>query len=69
MSGISTVGLDLAETVFQAHGADVPGWAVLRKTLRRDQVLAIFRPASSLWSPVEPPHSDPSLALRPQKRG
>lgn len=40
MSEIITVGLDLAKNVFQAHGADALGRAVLRKKLRRDQVLA-----------------------------
>ena len=42
MSEIITVGLDLAKNVFQAHGADVSGRPVLRKKLRRDQVLAFF---------------------------
>ena len=42
MSEITTVGLDLAKNVFQAHGADASGRAVLRKKLRRDQVLAFF---------------------------
>lgn len=37
-----TVGLDLAKNVFRAHGADASGRAVLRKKLRRDQVLAFF---------------------------
>lgn len=42
MSKIITVGLDLAKNVFQLHGADAAGRAVLRKKLRRDQVLAFF---------------------------
>jgi len=42
MSKIITVGLDLAKNVFQAHGADASGRAVVRKKLRRDQVLAFF---------------------------
>jgi transposase len=42
MSEIATVGLDLAQNVLQAHGADATGIAVLRKKLRRDQVLAYF---------------------------
>lgn len=42
MSEIITVGLDLAKNVFQAHGADASGQAVLRKKLRRDQVLSFF---------------------------
>ena len=42
MSEISTVGLDLAKTVFQVHGAGGSGQAVLRRKLRRHQVLAFF---------------------------
>ncbi|MDO9526566.1 MAG: IS110 family transposase, partial [Gemmobacter sp.] len=42
MSEIATVGLDLAKNVFQAHGADASGQTVVRKKLRRDQVLAFF---------------------------
>jgi len=48
MSDIVTVGLDLAKIVFQAHGADASGRAVLRKKLRRDQVLAFFSHAEHL---------------------
>jgi transposase len=39
---ISTIGIDLAKSVFQVHGADRGGTAILRKKLRRDQVLAFF---------------------------
>ncbi len=42
MSEMATLGLDLAKNVFQAHGADASGRVVLRKKLRRDQVLAFF---------------------------
>ncbi|MCA3456416.1 MAG: IS110 family transposase, partial [Rhodobacter sp.] len=42
MLEIITVGLDLAKNVFRVHGADGAGQAVLRKKLRRDQVLAVF---------------------------
>ena len=42
MSEIITVGLDLAKNVFQVHGADGTGRAVLRKKLRRAQVLEFF---------------------------
>lgn len=42
MSEIITVGLDLAKNVFQVHGADGAGRPVLRKKLRRDQVLGFF---------------------------
>ena len=35
---ITTIGIDLAKNVFQVHGVDRRGKAVLRKQLRRDQV-------------------------------
>ncbi|MBB1492683.1 IS110 family transposase [Paracoccus sp. MC1854] len=42
MSEITTIGLDLAKNVFQVHGADSSGRALLRRKLRRHQVLAFF---------------------------
>jgi transposase len=42
MNEITTIGLDLAKNVFQVHGADATGATVLRKRLRRGQVLAFF---------------------------
>ena len=42
MSGVSTIGLDLAKNVFQVHGSDASGTVTLRKKLRRDQVLKFF---------------------------
>src|SRR4029079_17404814 len=42
MSEITTIGLDLAKHVFQVHGIDAQGTTVLRKRLRRGQVLAFF---------------------------
>lgn len=37
-----TIGLDLAKSVFQVHGVDRAGAVVLRRQLRRAQVLAFF---------------------------
>ena len=42
MEEINTIGLDLAKSVFQVHGADASGAPVLRKKLRRDAVLGFF---------------------------
>ena len=42
MTEITTIGLDLAKTIFQVHGADQDGRPVLRKKLRRGQVLGFF---------------------------
>ena len=42
MTEVTTIGLDLAKNVFQAHGADGAGTIVFRRKLRREQVLAFF---------------------------
>jgi transposase len=42
MERITTIGLDLAKNVFQVHGADAEGAPVLRRKLRRAEVLALF---------------------------
>src|SRR5204862_7573851 len=42
MSEITKIGLDLAKHVFQVHGIDAEGTTVLRKRLRRNQVLGFF---------------------------
>jgi transposase len=39
---VSTVGLDIAKNVFQVHGVDEHGRAVLRRKVRRDQLLKLF---------------------------
>ena len=39
---ISTIGLDLAKNVFQVHGVDARGKVVVRKALRRSQMLPFF---------------------------
>lgn len=39
---ISTIGLDLAKSIFQVHASDSAGTVVARKALRRAQVLPYF---------------------------
>ena len=39
---ITTIGIDLAKTVFQVHGVDAHGKVVLRKQLKRDQMVTFF---------------------------
>jgi transposase len=39
---ITTIGLDLAKHVFQVHAVDAAGGVVIRKALRRTQVLPFF---------------------------
>ena len=39
---ITTIGLDIAKNVFQVHGIDAGEKVVVRRQLRRSQVLAFF---------------------------
>jgi transposase len=39
---ITTIGLDLAKSAFQKHGIDATGQVVVRKSLRRSQILPFF---------------------------
>src|SRR3974377_1374446 len=41
MEKITTVGIDLAKTVFSLHGVDRVGRMVLRRTVRRDQLVEV----------------------------
>jgi transposase len=40
---LTTIGLDLAKHVFQVHGVDAAGKVVVRKKLRRSEMIAFFR--------------------------
>ncbi len=42
MEKITTIGLDLAKSVFQVHGVDAAGGVVLRRKLRRSALLEFF---------------------------
>lgn len=39
MDKITTVGLDIAKSVFSLHGVDAQGRTILRKTVRRDKLM------------------------------
>lgn len=43
MDDITTIGVDLAKSVFQLHGVDVEGRPLLRRQLRRSQMLEFFQ--------------------------
>jgi transposase len=40
--GVSTIGLDIAKSVFQVHSVDADGLVVIRRQLKRRYVLAFF---------------------------
>ncbi len=56
---ITTIGLDLAKSVFQVHGVGMIGKAVVAKPLRRDpgsaRLTAFATPSGNArnWRPVE----------------
>jgi len=43
METVTTIGLDIAKSVFQVHGVDAAGQMVIRRQLKRRQVLAFFQ--------------------------
>jgi transposase len=43
MEKITTIGLDIAKQVFQVHGVDIAGATVLRRKLRRDNLVGFFK--------------------------
>jgi transposase len=42
MGEVSTIGLDIAKSIFQIHGVDVDGAVVIRKRVSRVKVLDVF---------------------------
>ena len=53
MQAITTIGLDIAKSVFQVHGVDAEGNVVLRRQLKRRYVLAFFQKLSSCLVGIE----------------
>ena len=53
MNDITTIGLDTAKSVFQLHGVDANGETVLRRQLKRRQVLAFFAKLSPCLVGIE----------------
>ena len=39
----TTIGLDLAKHVFQVHGVDAAGKVIIRKKLRRSELVEFFK--------------------------
>ena len=42
MQAVTTIGLDIAKSVFQVHGIDAEGNVLIRRQLKRRYVLAFF---------------------------
>jgi transposase len=43
MQAVTTIGLDIAKSVFQIHGVDVAGHVIVRRQLKRQYVLPFFQ--------------------------
>jgi transposase len=46
MQAVTTIGFDIAKSVFQVHGIDAEGQGVIRQRLRRSRVLGFFKKLS-----------------------
>ncbi len=53
MQVITTIGLDIAKSVFQVHGIDAGGQVVIRRQLKRRYVLAFFEKLSPCLVGIE----------------
>jgi transposase len=53
MQAITTVGLDIAKSVFQVHGVGADGQVVIRRQLKRRYVLAFFEKLPSCLIGIE----------------
>ena len=47
---ITTIGLDIAKSVFQVHGVDVAGAVVIRKRVTRSKVVGTLANCRHAWS-------------------
>ena len=43
MQTVTTIGLDIAKSVFQIHGVDAAGQVVIRRQLKRRTILEFFQ--------------------------
>ena len=53
MQAVTTIGLDIAKSVFQVHGIDATGNVVIRRQLKRRHVLAFFQKLSPCLVGIE----------------
>jgi hypothetical protein len=54
MEAITTIGLDIAKSVFQVHGIDAKGNVILRRKLKRRYVLTFSRSCPHAWLVLKP---------------
>ena len=69
MHRVTTIGLDIAKSVFQVHGIDAIGKVVIRRQLKRRYVLASFRSCRHASSALRPAHRRIIGHARPRRWG
>jgi hypothetical protein len=50
MQTVTTIGFDIAKSVFQVHGVNAADQPVIRRQLQRRQVIAFSRSCQHAWS-------------------
>jgi transposase len=53
MQAVTTIGLDIAKSVFQVHGVDAQGNIAIRRALKRRQKLPFFKKLSPCLVGIE----------------
>ena len=54
MQAVTTIGLDIAKSVFQVHGIDAEGNVLIRRKLKRRYLLTFFVSCSRAWLESRP---------------
>ena len=54
MQTITTIGLDIAKSVFQVHGVDAAGQVLVRRQLKRRMSWLSLRSCRLVWSVSKP---------------
>ena len=67
MQTITTIGLDIAKSVFQVHGVDNDGKVVIRRQLKRRYVLAFFEKLQPCLVGIEACASTRAAGTRPHR--
>ena len=63
MGEVITIGLDIAKSVFQAHGVDEAGAVVIRKRVSRAKLLEFFASLQPCLVGIERLSRGPSLGV------
>ena len=69
MQTVTTIGLDIAKSVFQIHGVDAAGNVIVRRKLKRRYVLPFFQRLSPCLIGIEACASSHHWSREPQAIG